>query len=244
MQKIILEMKTKTTITIKEWANEDKPREKMLAKGKKELTNAELIGILLGSGSAGQSAVDLAKAILDQHHGSLNELSHTKITTLIKHKGVGTAKAVTVTAALELATRMQSELCRDDKPIISQSKDLFNYIGYDIADIPHEEFWAIYLNNRGKVLHKERISMGGITSTSVDVRMIFKTALEHNAVLIGLAHNHPSGGLKPSTQDNAITQVIVNAGTLLNIRIIDHIIVGMPTGNKADYYSYADNGNL
>ena len=233
----------KESITLKDWAIEDRPREKLIAKGKKELSNAELIAILIGSGSVGQSAVELAKEILYSYDNDLSLLSRQTIGDLTKgFKGMGEAKAVSVIAALELGYRMLNETNSKKEVYISDSMELFRYISPSLIDLPCEEFWAIYMNHRNKVLFKQRISIGGITETPVDLRKIFSIALEKNAVRIALAHNHPSGHLTPSKPDKSLTHNIMQAGKILNIDVMDHIIVGVDDNNRPDYYSFLDNG--
>ena len=233
----------KQNLTVKEWDAEDRPREKLIAKGKKELTNAELLAILIGSGSVGQSAVGLAKEILHSNDNNLSLLSRKGIKELTHDfKGMGEAKAVSIIAALELGYRMLAENAAQKEYIISDSNDLFNYICPSIVNLPVEEFWAIYLNIKRKALFKQRISLGGITDTPVDIRRIFATALEKNAVYIAVAHNHPTGHLNPSREDKNLTCRILEAGKILNIELIDHIIVGIGENNRPDYYSFHDNG--
>ena len=233
----------KQNLTVKEWDAEDRPREKLIAKGKKELTNAELLAILIGSGSVGQSAVELAKEILHSNDNNLSLLSRQGIKELTHDfKGMGEAKAVSIIAALELGYRMLAENAAQKEYIISDSNDLFNYICPSIVNLPVEEFWAIYLNIKRKALFKQRISLGGITDTPVDIRRIFATALEKNAVYIAVAHNHPTGHLNPSREDKNLTCRILEAGKILNIELIDHIIVGIGENNRPDYYSFHDNG--
>ena len=233
----------KGTITLKDWALEDRPREKLIAKGKKELSNAELIAILIGSGSIGQSAVDLAKEILKSSDNDLTLLSRLGIKELTRDfKGMGEAKAVSIIAALELGYRMLSDTSKKKEYYLNNSTDLFNYICPSLVDLPIEEFWAIYLNNRRKVLFKQRISIGGLTDTNVDIRRIYATALEKNAVYVAVAHNHPTGHLNPSKEDKHLTCRILDAGKILNINLIEHIIVGIDDNNNPDYYSFHDNG--
>ena len=233
----------KQNLTVKEWDAEDRPREKLIAKGKKELTNAELLAILIGSGSVGQSAVELAKEILYSNDNNLSLLSRQGIKELTHDfKGMGEAKAVSIIAALELGYRMLAENAAQKEYIISDSNDLFNYICPSIVNLPVEEFWAIYLNIKRKALFKQRISLGGITDTPVDIRRIFATALEKNAVYIAVAHNHPTGHLNPSREDKNLTCRILEAGKILNIELIDHIIVGIGENNRPGYYSFHDNG--
>lgn len=244
MQKFLLIMKSQTTLRLKDWADEDKPREKLLAKGKKELSDAELIAILLGSGSIGQSAVELAKSLLDRSGNSLTALSQAGIIELTEPKGMGDAKAVTIIAALELGRRMCAERDTNQVAVIRNSNDLFNFIAPSLVDLPHEEFWAVYLNIKKRVVGKARISSGGISDTTVDLRMVFKGALEKNAVCLAVAHNHPSGILTPSNNDIELTQRIKKAGEIMHIKLIDHLIVGITPNCKSDYYSFSENGQL
>ncbi len=244
MQKFLLIMKSQTTLRLKDWADEDKPREKLLAKGKKELSDAELIAILLGSGSIGQSAVELAKSLLDRSGNSLTALSQAGIIELTEPKGMGDAKAVTIIAALELGRRMCAERDTNQVAVIRSSNDLFNFIAPSLVDLPHEEFWAVYLNIKKRVVGKARISSGGISDTTVDLRMVFKGALEKNAVCLAVAHNHPSGILTPSNNDIELTQRIKKAGEIMHIKLIDHLIVGITPNCKSDYYSFSENGQL
>ena len=230
------------SLTLKEWADEDKPREKMLAKGKKELTNAELIAILLRSGLQGKSAVGMAKEVLALSDNSLTSLSQMEFNQLSSIKGLGTAKAATLIAALELGWRMQGEISRNKELIINSSKELFNYTAPLLADLDHEEFWAIYLSNRNKVLGRQRISMGGQTNVSVDLRIIFRGAIECKAVSLMVAHNHPSGSLKASPEDKHLTRCITESGKMLDIKLLEHIIVGITPSGQPDYYSFHDNG--
>jgi len=229
-------------LTVKEWSNEDKPREKMLAKGKKELTNAELLAILLRSGVRGKGAVDMAKEVLQVAGGSLTELSRLEYSQLGKIKGMGEAKATTLMAALELGWRMQGEIASHKELIINDSRDLFSYLSPLLADLDHEEFWAVYLSNRNKVLGRQRITTGGLTGTYVDTRVLFRAALEHKAVAIMVAHNHPSGLLKPSTEDHQLTKQIEQGGKVLQIKLKEHMIIGITSTGQADYYSFQDNG--
>lgn len=238
------DMNENFSLTLKEWADEDKPREKMLSKGKKELTNAELIAILLRSGLRGKSVVDVAKEVLTRSDNSLTTLSQMEFKQLSAIKGVGQAKATTLMAALELGWRMHSEIGTSKELIISNSNDLFNYMEPLLADLDHEEFWAIFLSNRNKVLGRQRISQGGITATHIDLRILFRLALEHKAVNLMVAHNHPSGSLKASHEDKNITRNIVEAGKLLEIKLLDHIIVAISPNGKSDYFSFHDNGYL
>lgn len=228
-------MKTTNYLSINNWAIEDRPREKLLQKGKSSLTNSELIAILIGSGSKNQSAVELAQSILRDNEDNLHVLSRQNMSELLKFKGIGEAKAISIIAALELGRRRQSEEALD-KTKIGSSKDAFNILSSKLSDLNHEEFWVLLLNRSNKVLKTERISIGGIHGTVVDPKIIFKLALENNSCGVILAHNHPSGSLIPSTEDKNITSKIINAGDFLEIKVLDHLIVAE---NK--YFSFADN---
>lgn len=233
------------TIPITQWAPEDRPREKMLSQGKKSLTDSELIAILLRTGIQGTSAIDLAKLILQQNGNKLTDLARLEVNDLTeRYKGMGMAKAVTVLAALELGNRMLREERENKEDIIRGSQDLFHFIAPKIIDLPHEEFWAVYLNQRNKVSWIQRIGLGGLTQTTVDLRIIFKAALEHNAVALAVAHNHPSGQLRPSLPDKELTKRISEAGNILHIKLIEHIIVGILPDGKHDYFSFSENGLL
>ena len=232
------------SLSIKNWADEDKPREKLIAKGKKELTNAELIAILLGSGTTELSAVGLAQKILQSVDNNISALAKLSPTELQRIKGVGEAKAVSVIAALELGFRMLQPINRPEPDLIRNSLDLFGYVSQFLIDQTHEEFWAIYLNVKNKVIHRLRIASGGLTDTTVDTRIIFKTALEKGAVAIAVAHNHPSGSLTPSKPDISLTTNILEAGKILKIKFIDHIIVGITSTGAPNYYSFNDDGKL
>lgn len=222
--------------SLKNWSDDDKPREKMLNKGVNSLSDAELIAILINSGNKKQTAVELSREILLDNKLNLNELAKLTVADLIKYKGIGEAKAISIIAALELGKRRNySDLLKKDK--VSKSEDIFEIMGNILNDISHEQFWVLYLNNSNKILKKEKISQGGITSTSVDVRLIYKTAIDQHSVSIILCHNHPSGNLSPSSSDIKLTKQIVDAGNILNIKVLDHIIIG---GNS--FYSFADEG--
>jgi len=230
-------------IPITQWAEEDRPREKMLAKGKKALSNSELLGIVLGSGNLNMSAVELAKKLLLSADNSLVELSKKDISDLTKENGVGNAKAVSVMAALELGSRMWAESRRNDDIVIKDSSSIYNIVSPMINELPHEEFWAIYLNSNNKLIHSKRIASGGLTQTSVDVRMILKTAIERNATAIAVAHNHPSGNVRPSKEDIALTKKIKEACHVMDIKLLDHVIVGEHfSAGQENYYSFYDEG--
>ena len=226
------------SFSIKNWADDDRPREKLVQKGSSVLSDAELIAILIGSGSRNESAVELAKRILASVDHNLNELGKLSVNQLMRFKGIGEAKAVTIAASLEVGRRRRAE---DTKKItkITGSNDVFELLYPLIGELQHEEFWIIYLNNSNKVVHKAQLSKGGITGTLVDVRLVLKQALELGAVGIILAHNHPSGTLKPSAADKQITQKLKMASEALDIKVLDHLILA-----QHDYLSFADKGIL
>lgn len=233
------------SIPITQWAEEDRPRERMILQGKKNLTDSELIAILLRTGIQGASAIDLAKSLLQKNDNKLSNLAKLEVNDLQKdNKGLGTAKAVTILAALELGNRMLKENKDNTDNIIHNSQDFFHYIAPTLIDLPHEEFWAVYLNQRNKICWKQRISAGGLTDTSVDIRLIFKGALENNAVAVAVAHNHPSGNLHPSQADKNLTRSIQEAGNIMHIKLIDHLIVGILPVGKPDFFSFTENGLL
>lgn len=233
------------SLPISQWAEEDRPREKMLSLGKKSLTDSELLAILLRTGVTGTSAIDLAKKLLLETHNSLTELSRMEVNDLRKiHKGLGLAKSVTVLAALELGNRMMREANEVKEDIIRNSEDLFRFIGPSMWDLPTEEFWAIYLNQRNKVVRKQRIGTGGLTQTTVDLRIIFREALQYNAVAVAVAHNHPSGNLNPSSPDKDLTRRIAETGKILNIKLVEHLIVAIQPNGKPGYFSFTESGLL
>lgn len=239
------EYQSSPTLPISQWPENDRPREKMCIQGKKSLTDSELIAILLRTGIKGASALELAKSILQQTNGQLTELARMEVSDLQNnHKGLGIAKSVTILAALELGNRMLKESNNNANDLIRDSNDLFRQAASEIIDLPHEEFWAIYITQRNKISWKQRIGSGGLTQTTVDLRIIFRAALEHNAVSIAVVHNHPSGRLQPSQPDKDLTRRIAEAGNLLHIKLIDHLIVGILHNGKRDYFSFADNGLL
>lgn len=224
--------------SIKHWAEDDKPREKLMLKGKAALSDAELIAILIGSGSRNESAVDLSKRILASVDNNLTTLGKLSLQQLMQFKGIGEAKAITIAAAMELGRRRREEEGPDLKQITS-SRTAFEVMHPIIGELLHEEFWVVFLNNSNKIVYKSQLSKGGITGTVVDVRIVYKTALEHNAVAIILAHNHPSGTLKPSEQDKQITQQLKAAGHALDIKVLDHLII-----TEKSYFSFVDEGIL
>ena len=229
---------TKNKLTIKYWAEEDRPREKMLRMGHKNLSDAELLAILLGSGSTSETALGLAKRILAGYNHNLVELGTAPISELVRFNGIGPAKAVTIAAALELGRRRNHSTIQN-RPVISSSQDAYNIIAPMLLDIAHEEFWMITLNRGNRVMGRERISIGGVSATVVDAKVIFKRAIETSATSIILAHNHPSGNNYPSQTDIAITKQIKEAGKHLDIQVADHLIIADKT-----YYSFADAGML
>jgi DNA repair protein RadC len=223
---------------IKNWAEEDRPREKLQLKGRNSLSDAELLAILIGSGNRSESAVDLAKRILTSAGDNLIEVSRLGISDLVQFRGIGEAKAVTLIAALELGRRRnESEVMAREK--ITCSRDAFEIFRSVIGDQPYESFWIILLNKANKVIRKCSISEGGVSGTVVDPKKIFKTALDHHASSILLGHNHPSGNIQPSEADQKITKKIRDAGLMLDVAVLDHLIVG-----DDRYYSFADEGNL
>lgn len=228
----------KVNLSIKKWALDDRPREKLLQKGKLSLSDSELIAILLGSGSKNESAVDLSKRLLSSSHNNLNELGKLSIAQLCKFKGIGPAKAVTIVAALELGRRRRLEEAMEQKKI-SSSHSVYEIMQPIIGELPHEEFWIIYLNNSNKIIEQFQISKGGITGTLVDVRITLKKALEIGAVSLILVHNHPSGNLKASEADKQLTRKLKTAAESLDIKVLDHIIV-----TEKSYLSFADEGIL
>lgn len=228
----------KQTVPITEWANADQPREKLLEKGKGILTDAELIGILIGSGSKTETAVELARRILSSVGNDLNALGKLNVAQLCTFKGIGEAKAISILAALELGKRMKV-LESPQRIRINNSKLVFEAIRNEISDLLHEEFWVLYLDRSNHIIRKSNISKGGVSGTVVDARIIFKQAIENLASSIVLCHNHPSGNLKPSEEDIRITKKLKDAGKLVEIAIIDHIIIA---GNN--FFSFADEGLL
>jgi DNA repair protein RadC len=223
-------------LTIKSWSLDDRPREKLVSKGKKSLSDAELIAILIGSGNREESAVALSKRILNTVKGNINALAKLSVEQLTNFKGIGEAKAISIITALELGKRRQLEVALE-KPKITCSKDAYNLLQPVIGDLHHEEFWVLFLNNSNKVLENKLISKGGLTATIVDVRLLFKRALELGAVAIIVSHNHPSGKLEPSEQDKLLTKKIKEAGITLDIKVLDHLII-----TEKAYFSFADEG--
>ena len=223
-------------ISIKDWANDDRPREKLLIKGKGALSDAELVAILIASGNRDESAVELSKRILQSLGNNLNRLAKLSVNDLMKFKGIGKAKAISIIASLELGRRRRTADVLE-KAKIGGSKDAFQILQLKLEDLPHEEFWIVLLNRANKVIDTKLVSRGGVSSTVVDSKVIFNYALESLASAIILAHNHPSGNLKPSNSDIRLTKKIVDAGKIMEVPVLDHIIVG-----DNDYFSFADEG--
>ena len=226
----------KQTLSIKSWAEEDRPREKLLTKGRHNLTDAELIAILLGSGSKERSAVDVAKELLAQFDNDLNEMGRCPIHKLKEPKGIGDAKAITIAAALELGRRRQLADIRE-KPQITSSLEAYNVIAPLLVDLPFEEFWILMLNRANRVIGRGRVSQGGVSSTSVDPKMVFSEPVKNLSSSVILFHNHPSGNLQASQADVNLTQKLVKAGEALEIAVLDHLIV-----SETGYFSFADEG--
>ncbi|AXT19197.1 DNA repair protein RadC [Flavobacteriaceae bacterium AU392] len=222
------------SFSIKNWSQDDQPREKLLYKGKTALSDAELVAILISSGNRNESAVALCKRILASVDNNLSELGKLSIKQLMEFKGIGEAKAIAIAAAMELGRRRRGGEALKKKKIAS-SASVFELMQPIIGELPHEEFWIIYLNNSNKVIQKNQLSKGGITGTLVDVRLALKNALELNATGIILIHNHPSGTLKPSKADKQLTVKMRTAAESLDIKILDHIII-----TEKAYFSFAD----
>jgi len=225
-------------LSIKEWAVEDRPREKMLEKGIRSLSEAELIAILIGSGSREESAVELSRHVLASVKNNLNELGKKSINDFKQFKGIGDAKATTIAAAMELGRR-RKESGTDEKLKVITSADAADIFKPFLSDLPHEEFWVLFLNRNNLVLDKRMVSQGGLSGTVIDVRIILKMALEKLACSIILCHNHPSGNLVPSEADKEITRKIKDAGKHMDIPVLDHVIIG-----NGSYFSFADEGMI
>lgn len=223
-------------LSIKNWAVEDRPREKMLSKGIRALSDAELIAILIGSGNSKETAVELSRRILASVKNNLNDLAKLSVDDLQKFKGIGEAKAINIIAALELGRR-RKESNTDEKMQINGSDDVARIFQPLLGDLPHEEFWVLMLNRSNRVIDKQMVSQGGISGTVIDVRIILKAAVERLASAIILCHNHPSGNLQASEADRSITKKIKDAGALMDIAVLDHVIIG-----NEKYFSFADEG--
>ncbi len=223
-------------MNIKSWAEDDRPREKLVSKGRQALSDAELLAILLSSGNRSETAVQLAQRILGENKNSINHLAKLQLSDLKKFKGIGEAKAVTIAAALEIGRRRVEEGMEEKQKIVS-SKQAYDVLKSKLSDLPYEEFWVIFMSRRNTIIKTECISRGGISGTVVDVRLILKPALENLASGIILAHNHPSGNLKPSNDDILLTKKVKEASKLMDIILQDHLIVG-----DNNYLSFADEG--
>ena len=231
-------MEPEKRLTIREWAEDDRPREKLLNKGASALSDAELLAILVSSGNKEESAVELCKRILSDNHNNLNELARLSISDLEKYKGIGEAKAISIVAALEIGKRRKTSDALDRKKI-TQSSDLFELFEPILLDLNHEEFWVAFMNGANKVLDTKRLTQGGMRQTVVDVPMLLRMGLERSSHAIAVAHNHPSGENYPSKEDLSITQKIKTSCEAVVIRLLDHIIIA---GGK--YYSFGDEGKL
>ena len=225
-------------LTITQWAEEDRPREKMMMHGASALSNAELLAILIGSGNAEESAVELMRKILSDYHNNLNELGKASIEELCRYKGIGSAKAVSILAASELGKRRKEESVKERITILS-SKDVYDCFYPMMCDLPIEECWVLLLNQASKIIDKVKISAGGLSATAVDVRCILREALLKRASAIVLCHNHPSGNIRPSKEDDLLTKHVAQASGCMDIRLVDHVIL-----TDGAFYSYADEGRI
>jgi DNA repair protein RadC len=225
-------------LNIKSWSPEDRPREKMLLKGNQALSDAELVAILIGSGTSKLSAVELSRKILQHADNNLNNLARLSVKDLMKIKGIGEAKAITIVAALELGRR-RKESDPEEKPKISSSRDAYDLLKSDMMDLPKEEFWVLCLNRANRIIKKKRVSEGGVSGTVADPKIIYKLALDELASGVIVAHNHPSGNLQPSQSDIDLTRKLKEAGKFLEISLLDHLIVA-----NQKYLSFADEGML
>lgn len=223
---------------IKEWSEADRPREKLFLKGRLTLSDAELLAILIGSGHKNHSALDISRLVMSASDQNVSVLSKMNMQDLIKFRGIGKAKAAIIVAALELGRRRRKKISIEEVKLNS-SKLVFDLMQPLIGELDHEEFWVLLLNNANKLYYQWKLSMGGITATLVDVRLIYKKALAHKATSIILCHNHPSGNLKPSQSDILLTQKVIKAGTILDIKVLDHVIV-----SEHGYYSFTDHGKI
>ncbi|AZA83416.1 hypothetical protein C1637_21190 [Chryseobacterium lactis] len=223
---------------IKFLAEDDRPREKFLQKGKNSLSDSELLAIIMGSGNKEESAIELARKILNSVDNSWHQLSLLSVKDLMKFKGIGEVKAISIAAALEIGRRRAGQEI-PEKSVIGNSHDAYSILKNQLSDLRTEEFWAIFLNNNNKVIHISQLTQGGISQAIVDVRILFKTAFDHFSTGVIIAHNHPSGSLKPSKEDINITQKIKEAGKILSIQLLDHIIV-----TQNSYFSFSDAGLL
>lgn len=227
-----------THIAIKEWAEADRPREKLLEQGRRALTDAELMAILIGSGSRSESAVDLCRRILNDTGHDLNVLSRLSVAELCRYRGIGSAKAIAIVAALELGRRRKQQK-EAERPLLNSSKRVYEHIRHVFEDLTHEEFWALFLNRQCRLIGKQQIGKGGSDFTPVDIKQVLRLALEYRATSIVLAHNHPSGSIRASAADVQVTHKLREAATLLDITLNDHLILA-----HQDYSSLRDEGLL
>ena len=225
-------------LNINQWAEEDRPREKMMLHGVSALSNAELLAILIGSGNTEDSAVELMRKVLNDYHNNLSELGKASIDELCRFKGIGPAKAITILAASELGKRRKEEGMEERRSILS-SKDVYECLYPLMCDLPTEECWVLLLNQASKLIDKVKISAGGLSATAVDVRCILREALLKRASAIALCHNHPSGSIRPSREDDLLTKQVAQASECMNIRFVDHVIL-----TDGAFYSYADEGRI
>jgi DNA repair protein RadC len=225
-------------LNINQWAEEDRPREKMMLHGVSALSNAELLAILIGSGNTEDSAVELMRKVLNDYHNNLSELGKASIDELCRFKGIGPAKAITILAASELGKRRKEEGVEERRSILS-SKDVYECFYPLMCDLPTEECWVLLLNQASKLIDKVKISAGGLSATAVDVRCILREALLKRASAIALCHNHPSGSIRPSLEDDLLTKQVAQASECMNIRFVDHVIL-----TDGAFYSYADEGRI
>ena len=225
-------------LTIAHWSEDDKPREKLRDKGPQALSNAELLAILIGSGSPGVSAVELMQDILADCHNNLNTLGKMTIRQLCEYKGIGEAKAITILAACELGKRRQKEN-PEERPDLGTATRIYNHMHPVLQDSDVEEFWLLLMNQNHRLIKEMRISHGGITEVAVDIRIIMREAVLNNATILAVCHNHPSGNLRPSQADNSLTTSLKKACDLMRIRLLDHVII-----TDGSYYSYHEEGQL
>lgn len=225
-------------LTITQLSVDDRPREKMMMHGVRALSNAELLAILIGSGNTEETAVELSQRILNTADNNLNRLGKYELKDLTTFKGIGEAKAISIIAAMELGRRRREE-DTPQSPILNTSKKVYDYMQQRLSDLPHEEFWALFLNRAGRLIDSIMVSRGGTASTTVDSKIILKAAIQHLASAIILCHNHPSGMAQPSREDEAVTRRVSQAARLVDINVLDHIIIC-----DRNYYSFADNNSM
>jgi len=238
VQKVREEVEETSYTSIKHWAEEDRPREKLMAKGAEALTNAELLAILIGGGTTKKSAVELMQEVLHDCGDTLRGLNHMTLHDLLRYNGIGEAKALTIIAAAEIGKRRMMEDSRQI-PQMRTGADVLKFMSPIIQDLNHEESWAMLLNNNARILHLSHLSTGGLAETTVDVRMLLKEALLHDATCFILVHTPPSGNMRPSRYDEELTQRLNRAAQAINLRMIDHVIV-----TEGEYYSFSENGKI